>query len=132
MIVTLVSMTFFSMTLFFENAFFSDAFENVPELHAQGDQMEPVRLAAGELPKSNSNSKFQIRIPNSNSRCDLASTRFESGHGPFSTFQNTVYLIYTAYTIYLICTAYTIYTAYTVYLILVISYIRHIQSPVVY
>ena len=91
-----------------------------------------LQLAAGELPKSNSNSKFQIRIPNSNSRCDLVSTRFESGHGPFSNFQNTVYLIYTAYTIYLICTAYTIYTAYTVYLILVISYIRHIQSPVVY
>ena len=76
------------------------------------------------------NSRSEFQIPNS--RCDLVSTRFESGHGPFSNFQNTVYLIYTAYTIYLICTAYTIYTAYTVYLILVISYIRHIQSPVVY
>ena len=38
------------------------------------------------------NSRSEFQIPNS--RCDLVSTRFESGHGPFSKFQNTVYLIY--------------------------------------
>ena len=54
----------------------------------------------------NSRSEFQI----SNSRCDLVSTRFESGHGPFAKFQNTVYLMYTAYTVCLIYTAYLIYT----------------------